>query len=75
MEFNFRWMGFPIGKDKLSDMTTNIIREHLIDYTQNQCKLHGILMNFDFLKNFSLIFRKGTQKYWRNSNKRQILTL
>lgn len=33
-----------IGRDKVSDITTNIIRGSLVDYTQQQCELHSIEM-------------------------------
>jgi hypothetical protein len=33
-----------IGRDKISDLTTNVLRGHLAVYTKIQCELHGIPM-------------------------------
>jgi hypothetical protein len=33
-----------IGRDKISDLTTNVIRHLLVRYTQDQCDLHSIAL-------------------------------
>ena len=43
-----------ISHDKISDLTTNVIRKHLIQYTQDQCTLHGIELTKSI----------ATREYW-----------
>ncbi len=39
-------------KDRLSDLTTNIIRKQLVEYTISQCKAHGIGLTSDVASGF-----------------------
>jgi len=51
-----------ISSDRISDMTTNIIRGKLIDYTQSQCTLHNVPLQ----KVGSGMFWDGNERHWRN---------
>ena len=51
-----------IGPDKISDMTTNILRKFLIEYTQRQCDLHNIELGAKIPSGF--IWDEGRQ-IWR----------
>lgn len=53
------------GKDKLSDMTTNIVAKHLIEYTQNQCRLHNIPLSAGVNSGF---FWNSRQVEWESEH-------
>jgi hypothetical protein len=50
-----------IGRDKVSDMATNIIREHLLAYTEDQCRLWGIPLTAGVSSGF---FWSPTHQRW-----------
>lgn len=54
-------MIYGIGKDSISDITTNIIRKYLIEFTQAQCEIYGIPM-YSFKNNI-----------WDEKNKKWIV--
>jgi hypothetical protein len=51
------------GPDKVSDVTTNVIRSHLIEYTQSQCDLMGIDLDRDVAS--GPVWNSGKEK-WEN---------
>ncbi|MCK2035679.1 hypothetical protein KZC51_05975 [Microbacterium sp. SSW1-49] len=51
-----------VGRDILSDITTCIIRAHLIEYTVNQCRFHGIPLE----NQISGLFWDSEQRVWRD---------
>lgn len=57
---DFRVLVPGIGPDMVSDMVTNIIRGHLIQYTQEQCDLHRIPLEPDQM----------TAPYWDDEDSR-----
>lgn len=47
-----------ISHDKISDLCTNVIRKHLIEYTKSQCELYGIKLEKEI----------ATREYWDCEN-------
>lgn len=67
---DFRLFIPGIDKDKISDLTTNIIRRHLIDYTITQCELWGIPLVGDLPTGF---FWNSARRHWENGFSRALI--
>lgn len=52
-----------VGKDKISDLITNVLRKQLIEYTHTQCKLHGIPLEKEVPSGY---FWDSNTRKWNN---------
>src|SRR5690606_35559061 len=49
-----------ISYDRVSDITVSVLKEYLIEYTQNQCAAHGIECN---VKTGQLVFNLASNSW------------